>query len=107
MPMWTKNILTERDLILDQLDGKIREFRCREKQTDSEKGIRKTFQTVKRGKDHGASGKHQDLYGAERDRPCIRNGMALKKWQDSRRKCRTCEEESVYSLLDPDGTVVP
>ena len=72
--------LDRRDLILDQLDGKIREIRCREKQTDSEKGgSGKTFQTVKRGKDHGASGKHQDLYGAERDRPCIRNGMALKK----------------------------
>ena len=33
--------------------------------------------------------------------------MALKKWQDSRRKCRTCKEESVYSLFDPDGAVGP
>ena len=51
MPMWTKEHLDRRDLILDQLDGKIRGIRCREKQTDSEKGDQeKHFQTVKEGK---------------------------------------------------------
>ena len=94
--------MDQKNLILDQLDGKMKELDMERDSLIQKKAAQeKQLRQLKEGKTTELPENIRTYL--ERNRPGIRNGMAHEKRTDGGRECGACKEKSVYSVFCCDG----